>query len=169
MDRASKQWYREPWPWLLMAAPLAAVVMGVVMMVLATRSNDGLVADDYYKQGLAINQILDRERRAAALHVSGVLEFSADRRQVRLRLEQDGDLPPALSLTFVHPTRAGLDQSVTLIRSAPGLFSGELRAPVAGRWLLALEDDDRHWRVSGIWQTEDDRLALRPVGERGRP
>jgi len=169
MDKASKDWYREPWPWLLMAAPLAAVVMGVVMMVLATRSDDGLVADDYYKQGLAINQILDRERRAATLHVSGELVFSADRRHVRLRLDQDGDLPPALSLTFAHPTRAGLDQSVTLIRSSPGMFSGEVRVPVAGRWLLALEDDDRRWRVSGVWRTEDDRIALRSAGAKERP
>lgn len=168
MDRVSKHWYREPWPWLLMVAPLAAVLMGVVMMVLATRSNDGLVADDYYRQGLAINQILDRERRAATLHVSGVLEFSANRRQVRLRLDQDGDLPPALSLAFVHPTRAGLDQTVTLIRSAPGMYSGEMRVPVVGRWLLTLEDDDRRWRVSGVWRTEADRVALRPVGEKDR-
>jgi hypothetical protein len=145
-----------------MVAPLAAVLMGVVMMVLATRSDDGLVSDDYYKQGLAINQILDRERRAAALRVSGMLEFSADRGQVHLRLDQDGDPPPALSLTLVHPTRAGLDQSVTLIRTAPGIFSGELRAPIAGRWLLALEDDHRRWRVSGAWRTEEDRVTLRP-------
>jgi hypothetical protein len=152
-----------------MVAPLAAVLMGVVMMVLATRSDDGLVSDDYYKQGLAINQILDRERRAAALRVSGMLEFSADRGQVHLRLDQDGDPPPALSLTLVHPTRAGLDQSVTLIRTAPGIFSGELRAPIAGRWLLALEDDDRRWRVSGAWRTEEDRVTLRPEGAKDGP
>lgn len=168
MVQTPKPWYREPWPWLLMLAPLAAVLMGVVMVVLAGRSDDGLVADDYYKRGLAINRTLDRERRAAALHVSGRLEFSADRTRVRLHLGQDGDPPPALMLTLVHPTRAGMDQRVPLIRMSPGEFAGELRAPVAGHWRLTLEDDDRRWRVSGAWHTLEDGVSLHPVGEEGR-
>jgi hypothetical protein len=167
MADAPKPWYREPWPWFLMVAPLAAVIMGVVMIVVASRTQDGLVADDYYKEGLAINRTLDRERRAGALHISGLLEFSADRTQVRLRLVQDGDAPPALLLTLLHPTRAGMDQRILMVRTAPGEFSGKLRAPVAGRWLLMLEDDDRSWRVNGVWRTADDRVQLRPDGEGG--
>lgn len=77
-------------------------------------------------------------------------------------------MPPALVLTLVHPTRAGMDQKITLIRRASGEFTGELRAPVAGRWLLTLEDDDRRWRVSGAWHTDEDRVSLRPAGEEGR-
>jgi len=150
-----------------MLAPLAAVVMGVVMVVLATRSNDGLVADDYYKQGLAINRTLDRERNAAALHVSGVLEFNADRTRVRLLLRQDADMPAALLLTLVHPTRAGSDQRVTLIRAASNEFTGELSTPIPGRWLVTLEDDSESWRVSGAWRTEHDRLSLGPEGTQG--
>ena len=168
MAETPKPWYREPWPWLLMLAPLAAVIMGVVMVVLAGRSNDGLVADDYYKQGLAINQTLGRERWAAALHVSGRLEFDPARTRVRLLLGQDGDAPPALLLTLVHPTRAGFDQQVTLIRRAPGEFEGKLHAPVAGRWLLILEDDDRSWRVSGTWHTAEDRVSMRAGSEEAR-
>jgi hypothetical protein len=169
MADAPKPWYREPWPWFLMVAPLAAVIMGVVMIVVASRTRDGLVADDYYKEGLAINRTLDRERRAGALHISGLLEFSADRTQVRLRLVQDGDAPPALLLTLLHPTRAGMDQRILMVRTAPGEFSGKLRAPVAGRWLLMLEDDARSWRVNGVWRTADDRVQLRPDGEGGGP
>jgi len=169
MAETPKPWYREPWPWLLMLAPFAAVVMGVVMAVLAGQSNDGLVADDYYKQGLAINQTLGREQRAAALRVAGRLEFDQDRTRVRLMLAQDGDAPPALLLTLAHPTRAGLDQQVTLIRRAPGEFEGKLGAPVAGRWLLILEDDDRRWRVNGAWHTSEDRVSLRAgSGEAGQ-
>lgn len=165
MTQPPKPWYREPWPWLLMLAPLAAVLMGIVMVVLATHSKDGLVADDYYKQGLAINRILDRERHAAALHVSGVLEFSADRTRVRLLLGQEGVAPAALLLTLVHPTLAGRDQRVTLVRTAPGEFSGALRAPSAGRWLVTLEDDDQSWRVAGTWHTTEERVRLEAAKE----
>jgi hypothetical protein len=168
MGETPKPWYREPWPWFLMIAPLAAVIMGIVMVALANLTRDGLVADDYYKEGLAINRTLNRERRAGTLHVSGMLEFSPDRTQVHLRFAQDGDPPAALLLTLLHPTRAGMDQRIVLVRSAPGEFSGKLRAPVSGRWLLMLEDDARRWRVNGAWRTEQDRVPLRPDGEGGK-
>ena len=43
-----KPWYREPWPWIIMAGPATVVVAGVATAVIAFRGADGLVADDYY-------------------------------------------------------------------------------------------------------------------------
>ena len=51
-------WYKERWTWLLMLMPATAIVAGSITLWLAIKSFDGLVADDYYKQGLAINQTL---------------------------------------------------------------------------------------------------------------
>ena len=51
-------WYRDPWPWILMAGPAAVVVAGAITLWIAFASADGLVAGDYYKQGLAINQVI---------------------------------------------------------------------------------------------------------------
>ena len=161
-----RPWYREPWPWLLMLAPLAAVGMGIVMVVLAVRTHDGLVADDYYKQGLAINQTLDRERLARTLAIAARLEFAEDRKRVRLALEQRGAEPAALLLTLAHPTRIGLDQQVLLVPGGPRMYEGALVAPTPGRWHLILEDDDRTWRVSGTWQTEERSAVL--GGREGR-
>ena len=42
--QARKPWYREPWPWLLMAGPAIVVVAGVTTAVIAFRGADGLVA-----------------------------------------------------------------------------------------------------------------------------
>ena len=61
---AARPWYREPWPWILMAGPFTVVVAGMITLWLALESSDGMVADDYYKRGLAINQTLSRERLA---------------------------------------------------------------------------------------------------------
>mgnify|MGYP000916835605 FL=1 len=47
----AKPWYREPWPWLLMSGPGLVVIAGVVTAWIAFSGADGLVADDYYKQG----------------------------------------------------------------------------------------------------------------------
>src|SRR5215831_12664111 len=60
-------WYRQPWPWFLIALPAIAVVGSVAAAVLAVRSDDGIVAADYYKRGLEINAQLSRLERAAEL------------------------------------------------------------------------------------------------------
>ena len=61
METGATPWYREPWPWLLMAGPVTVIIAGGFTAWLAVTSSDGLVADDYYKQGLAINQTLERD------------------------------------------------------------------------------------------------------------
>ena len=60
-------WYRQRWPWLLMAGPALVVVASLYSGWLAVTSDDGVVADDYYKRGLSINRRLERVDRAAAL------------------------------------------------------------------------------------------------------
>jgi uncharacterized protein len=159
-----RPWYREPWPWLLMAGPLAAVVMGVVMVVLATRSNDGLVADDYYKRGLTINQTLDRVERARTLGLAADAAFNPDRTQVRVLVT--GVTEQKLVLRLVHPTRAGLDQVVDLSRGAGGLYEGRMSAPALGHWHLSIEDPAATWRISGVWSPEADAARLEPASAR---
>jgi uncharacterized protein len=60
----SKRWYREPWPWILMAGPAIVVVAGCVTAFIAVTTSDGLVAEDYYRRGVEINRRLSTEERA---------------------------------------------------------------------------------------------------------
>jgi len=39
-------WYKEPWPWIVMAPPAAAVLAGIATIWIAVASADGLVAED---------------------------------------------------------------------------------------------------------------------------
>ena len=48
-------WYRERWPWLLIAGPAIVVLASFTTLWLAAASDDGVIADDYYKRGLLIN------------------------------------------------------------------------------------------------------------------
>ena len=48
-----------------MAGPATVVVAGLITAWLAFHGEDGLVVDDYYKQGLAINQTLGRRDASA--------------------------------------------------------------------------------------------------------
>ena len=93
-----KPWYKETWPWILMAGPATVIVAGFVTLWLAIVSYDGLVTDDYYKQGLAINQRLQRDHYASDLGLRA--DFMRSGQQVRLMLtaERDAALPEALTL-----------------------------------------------------------------------
>jgi hypothetical protein len=145
----AKPWYREPWPWLLMAGPCTVIVAGFFTLWLAVKSDDGLVADDYYKRGLAINQMLSRALRAEQLALAARAEWGADAKRVRLTLSGAGTLPGELRLRLVHPTQAVADQVVELHAVATGVYEGTLAAAAGGRRVMLLEDLARTWRLAG--------------------
>lgn len=151
-----RPWYREPWPWILMTGPAIVVVAGFTTAFLAVKSNDGLVEDDYYKQGLEINQTLDRDRMAANMGLRGEFSLSGDKSSLvgTLTASQGKSLPEVLSLHLNHPTRAGLDQDVTLVRIGDGKYSGKLENPISGRWYVTIEDGQKQWRLTTEWNME---------------
>jgi uncharacterized protein len=140
---AAKPWYREPWPWLLMSGPAAVLVAGVVTTWIAFASADGLVAEDYYKQGLAINKRLAREEAARALGVEAAIAV----RDGRIRVELKGQAPEALFVRLAHATRAGYDQRLRLAPAGPGAYETELPPLAAGRWQAVIEDPRASWRI----------------------
>ena len=53
-------------------------VGGVSTLVIAVRNADSVVADDWYKRGLAINLDLERERVAADLGIAAAMSVDPD-------------------------------------------------------------------------------------------
>jgi hypothetical protein len=160
----STPWYREPWPWLLMAGPAAAIVAGIVTAWIAVVHQDGLVADDYYKEGLAINRTIAKHEVAARLGLSAQIQFSGDGQAVRIFLASGGDLPQRLTLRLAHFTRADLDRSLVLDRAAGGWYEGSIGVIEPGRWTLLLEDDAHQWRLAGPWHPEaQNSVRLEPA------
>ncbi len=154
----SAPWYREPWPWVLIALPLCAVIAGVATLVIAIKHEDGLVAEDYYKQGLEINRVLARESRAAALGLSARVMLSNGR--IRVGIDGSNELPGEIMVRFIHPTRAGEDRTAALRAIADGWYEGIMPAMTAGRWRVHAEDDQGRWRVTGTWNTSQPLFAL---------
>ncbi len=159
---SANPWYREPWPWIVMAGPAIVVVAGTVTAFIAMRTSDGLVADDYYRQGLAINRVLAREERARALGIQASVQMNETRDRVRV-LVRGGEPGAAPRLTFVHATRAGLDRKVALTAVAPGVYDGIFDAAAAGPWHVHLEDEQGTWRLDGEWRGAEASLALVPA------
>ncbi|MDE3009303.1 MAG: FixH family protein [Pseudomonadota bacterium] len=48
---AHKPWHRHPWPWLLMLAPLTAVLWGAATLYIAIKYRDPLVTEHAWQDG----------------------------------------------------------------------------------------------------------------------
>jgi uncharacterized protein len=156
----STPWYRDRWPWILMSGPAAVVIAGAFTAVLAVRSADGLVAEDYYKQGLAINRTLARAERARRLGMHADAFIGAGR--VRLALAGPAR-DAALRLTLVHPVLADRDVRIELRPAGePGAYQGALPAGVAAPRKIVLEDVSGVWRLAGTWDGRLGAAALEP-------
>ena len=158
LPEAVRPWYREPWPWILMAGPAAVVLAGAATIWIAIASSDGLVADDYYKRGLAINQVIHREEAAARYGVRARVDPLPGR--IRVRLEGAMRPPEALFAQLAHATRAGNDLRLRLAPAGANLYEAELPPLPAGRWRLAIEDPRREWRVAGDWPDASEPFTL---------
>lgn len=148
----SKPWYRQFWPWLLISLPLTAVVAGFTTLFIAMDDPDGLVADDYYKAGLAINRTLERqnEARRSGIGARGQLDLATG--DVLLSVEGVAGSAGPLTLRLAHATRSTHDQQVELrpVPGGPGRFAGQLRERLRpGAWTLFLEPPGEAWRVTG--------------------
>ncbi len=159
----TKRWYAEPWVWLLIALPLSAVVGGMVTIYLAVSTSDGLVVDDYYTRGKAINMDLARDVAAASHGLRARLDLDPASRRVLLSLESRDNLHPAqVRFSLLHPTLPGNDQVVLLLPAGPDAYAGTLQEMHDGNWYVQLEADD--WRLSGSLRTpRDSVLVLSPA------
>jgi hypothetical protein len=148
--RPARPWYREPWPWFLIAGPAIVVVAGVTTAFIALSTDDGLVADDYYKRGLLINKELERSGRGVAMKLGAVASFGPDG-GVRVDLAgfaEPAEAPSSVRLKLAHATRAGHDRAVTLQRGPDGAYRGAMDALPMGRWRVTLETDA--WRLPTV-------------------
>jgi hypothetical protein len=141
---AENKWYRQPYVWLVIIFPAMAVIGGIITAWLAVSTDDGLVADDYYKRGLEINKTLDREQAAKSYGLEALVTLDKNKKivQVTLRGNDHFRNPESVSLTFLHPTRGGLDRHVILRRVSGVSYESDLPDLPADHWYLQFEADN---------------------------
>jgi hypothetical protein len=155
----TRRWYAEPWVWLLIALPMTAVIGGMITIYLAVTTSDGLVVDDYYKRGKAINMDLARDAAAATHGLRARLDFDMQSRRVLLTLEShDHQQPSQVKFSLLHPTRPGNDQVMLLQPAGPDGYAGTLQEVQDGNWYLQLEADD--WRLSGVLRRPRESVVV---------
>lgn len=142
-------WYRQRWPWYILGMLLFGVVGAGALVVESLRHEDPLVVGDYYKEGLAINQVLDRQHEAQKLGLQAHADYDRSQRllSVRLTSRHKSVDAPVLRMQFIHATLANRDYSVTLLRQASGDYTAHVAKLLPGTYDLILEPTDKDWRL----------------------
>jgi hypothetical protein len=143
-------WYKQFWPWFLISLPASVVVASMITINLAVTTSDGLVSDDYYKEGLGIYRDADSAALADALGIAGGLGLDVETGAVSLTLDRPVDgLPPILNLEVFHPTRPNNDQLIQLTRVSSDHYVGRVEPMLPANWKLSLEPEDGSWKIVG--------------------
>ena len=167
MDKYSKNgldidpWYKQFWPWFIIAFPASAVIAGIATVFIAFDGADSLVVDDYYKAGLAINQQIQEQKNAATYGYAATLKRLPDNR-LYLKFDNKSPTSESLVLTWVHPARSDKDFDITLIRQADGSYQVKSENEITGRWYLRLAEKG-DWLLKSEISTGKDTVHLTPL------
>ena len=159
-----KPWHSYPLVWMMISIPFSAVIMGVVMIWLAVDTDDGLVADDYYKQGLAINDVITLDKKASELNLSAVVQFESSSKVINVQFDKGllDEYPATLELNFQHATRANSDISITLNHGIGDQYIGYLDEPITqGVWYFEVADSgkaEESWKLNARSYVKPDNL-----------
>ncbi len=144
----TKPWYKYPWTWLLIAIPVLTIIACIITIVLAVKSEDGLVSDDYYKDGLTINKSFERDQNALNLGLTSYVGLLPGDRSVLLQVNgQQLDLP--LKLVFLHATRKEQDQAFSIKTLSRNQARVDIEPLAPGKWYIRLESESGKWRLKG--------------------
>jgi hypothetical protein len=156
----STPWYRHRWPWIVMSGPALVVAAGLWTWTLAARAGaaDGIVNEDSYRRGIAVNAVLDRTRRAGEMEVAARVTFDGP----RVRVVLAGAAPPSagLTLALASPRHTEADQVLRLEPAGGATYEGTLRPIAAGVHRLVLEDHEGLWRLEGAMRGTPAAIEL---------
>lgn len=154
-DLDTEPWYKQGWPWALIAIPLLTIVAGVITFMIANDTSDSLVQDDYYKKGLAINSNIERVELAGKMLLSANMTFDEETKLLTLKLSSKETLPEQLNVNFSHPTLEEIDLSVVMTQLTDGEYVAELIELRSAYWHIGIEDTKKLWLIKTRWLYPD--------------
>lgn len=159
-------WYRQFWPWFLISLPATAVIACMITIVIAFQNKPTMVNENYYVEGLSINDRIKQDQLATDLSIQANLLFSKETNKVNVYLTGRSKASDTLILSISAPGNEKLDRTYTLKSTNSNLFISNLAELPDGRFYILLEPKNREWRLLGeaIFPRQDT-LVLRNKGD----
>ena len=150
-------WYRQFWFWFVFGPLIFIIILCVFTVSLAFRYSDDVVTDNYYKDGLMINQTLKQDERALALGLTATVKFDTTAGEVFVSIHNGKDLPKQLVLFMDHPVKKTKDQYVVLDQMSDGEYRADLTSLPEFFWYLVLVSEaDVTKRAKAEWLLSGD-------------
>ncbi len=150
-------WYRQVWFWMVFGPLIFIIVLCAFTVTMAFHYSDDVVTDNYYKEGLAINQTLQQDERALALGLTANIKFDSTTHEVMVSIKSATNLPQQLLLFLDHPVKKTKDQHIVLQEIATGEYRAELTTLPEFSWYLALVPEaDASKRKQAEWLLSGD-------------
>lgn len=148
MKEDNDPWYKQFWLWFILAPLLVVFAAGFSMLYLAIATDDGVVVDNYYKDGKAIVVRHEEDDYARSLGLNAAMKQQG----LSFTIDLKGDLkvmPEQLLLHVIYPTSKAFDVDVVLSHQGLGRFSGKLPEAISGNWKLQLQPvaEGSLWRL----------------------
>jgi hypothetical protein len=160
-NNTQKPWFKQFWPWVLIALPGTVVIASIITAVIAFNGADTLVADDYYKEGLTINKTFDDLKLAKTLAIKAQLNLNPD--HISLQIQSNNMLNnKELLLRFKHPLDNNLDTVLHLQQQADGSYQAPAITLIPGKWYISLQslNTDSPWRVDSTFFMPTKSISL---------
>ncbi len=141
-------WYKQFWPWFLIALPASVVVASFVTLGIFSKNSVSLVAEDYYKKGKGINIDISKQNKARSLSLSANILTISNRVVIDFDKGQLDNFP-ALVVTFSHRTLADRDFSQVLSANGLGQYIIPLETAIKGPWFVEVEPHNKEWLIQG--------------------
>lgn len=156
-----RPFWREPMVWLVVGLPLASVIAGVGLVVVAVRSGGADTVTDKVQRVAQIQTAdLGPDSAAAQRKLSAVLRVEQGLVEV-IPVSGDFDRNLPLRLNLVHPAMAAEDRAIDLAPSQLG-WRAELEWDESHDWRLQLSAQDGAWRLQGRLPREQRAARLAP-------
>ncbi len=164
MKENKRKWYQEPWLWFLWFGPIVVVIAGIYTTYIAVNGHDPVLAKDYYKQGLTVNENIVRDAFARAHKMSAVVRWVIQDKQLYVTLKGDISFPEKIwvSVAQSSPKKevAEVVRRQDLIHVGNGQYQLSspwvVQNPEQPMWHIKLETTD--WRLTGDWYQPQSHL-----------
>ena len=160
-DSDKTPFWKIPMMWLVIGLPLASIVAGVSLVVIAVRSGGAdVVRDEVQRVSQIQTTDLGPDAHAQELGLSAIVRIDDKLIEV-IPVTGDFRRSAPLQLVLGHPTRAAEDVTVVLV---PGGNGWSAEAVIDGNhdWSLELAAEDGSWRLQGRLPKQQQAARVAP-------